>query len=425
MQVISGVILLIVYSVLIIQLIYFLISNICYLYHNPQYRLFRAAFCIKQQITTTNISTRESTTATSSHTVTVPTSSSFHFMDSSPSRPPIISAHTGASTNKRRTEFKQQGLETISHCFLMPLCLICLLFVMCIRLKMCYITFRMKWSEYSVFCSYAPNLFSLGIVAEYCLKIILCIPALRIQYMYNSTKWQRMLPIVTIMWMIICIPIEVLKTATIINEVKQYEGVMMCVHTGGFGMRQFYTDINSFVYYTSLILCFSTVIIPIYEQRKMLLNLPKNSENEPLVDLLTKINALSKRVCVSAAVIIAMFVFVNVMHRIFLVRLRQPWLSALQWSLYVEGYLMIGFIYKDWRIRLCPLCSYNHIQMNVCHTTQPTDVHQVEMGIELAPVSGMSSSVGVPNLIRDVSKDEIRENTRTFSQDASLPRFEI
>eukprot|EP01083_Nonionella_stella_P047881 128167_1 len=329
-------------------------------------------------------------------------------MDSSPSRPPIISAHTGASTNKRRTEFKQQGLETISHCFLMPLCLICLLFVMCIRLKMCYITFRMKWSEYSVFCSYAPNLFSLGIVAEYCLKIILCIPALRIQYMYNSTKWQRMLPIVTIMWMIICIPIEVLKTATIINEVKQYEGVMMCVHTGGFGMRQFYTDINSFVYYTSLILCFSTVIIPIYEQRKMLLNLPKNSENEPLVDLLTKINALSKRVCVSAAVIITMFVFVNVMNRISPVLI--PWLSPLLWSIYVEGYLMIAFIYKDWKIRLCPLCSYEHLHLR---KMRRADVNT--MGIELAPAK--SSSVDIPGLrlVRDVSTDEIRDKDNTFS----------
>eukprot|EP01083_Nonionella_stella_P163368 537485_1 len=414
MYALSGFIFLVVYSVYIIQLIYYLISIICYLYHNPKYRVFWAAFCIKQPIDTTQ------QISSGSHTIST-SSSDIVFMDLSPSRSSDIGQSTNLTNQKQtdRSAFIHFGVETLSHCILVPLYLICLLFVICIRLVMCYITFRSIWGEYRVFCSYAPRLFSLTTISHYCLQTILCIPALRIQYMYNTTKCQRMVPIVSIIWFIICTPLEMSEFAIVhINEVKEYEGVMRCMHTGG--TNPALSMYNFFGFYFSFILCFSTVIIPIYKQRKMLINLPKNEE---VYTLITKVNALSKRLCVSAVVILTMFVIVNALNQMFPVR--QQWLSVLHWSLYVEGYLMIGFIYKDWRIRLCPLCSYNHIQMNVCHTTQPTDVHQVEMGIELAPVSGMSSSVGVPNLIRDVSKDEIRENTRTFSQDASLPRFEI
>eukprot|EP01083_Nonionella_stella_P063107 164029_1 len=35
---------LIIYCALIIQLLYFLISSVCYIYHNPQYRVFWALF---------------------------------------------------------------------------------------------------------------------------------------------------------------------------------------------------------------------------------------------------------------------------------------------------------------------------------------------------------------------------------------------
>eukprot|EP01084_Bolivina_argentea_P245061 410396_1 len=35
---------LIIYSALIIQLLYFLITSVCYIYHNPQYRVWWALF---------------------------------------------------------------------------------------------------------------------------------------------------------------------------------------------------------------------------------------------------------------------------------------------------------------------------------------------------------------------------------------------
>eukprot|EP01083_Nonionella_stella_P047882 128169_1 len=395
-----------VYSMLIIQLIYFLISTICYLYHNQQYRVFWAAFYIDRPPDATDITshTCDSWQEKSIHTAST---------DLSSSRPSILSGHTGSTTHiqTKRTAFIHFGLETLSHSILMPLYLICILFSVCVRLAICYITFRSIWAKYRAFCSYQTALFVPKIIAHYSLQIMMCIPALKIQYLYNSSKCQRRLPVASILCMIIFSPIEILETASTISEVKQYDGAMTCLQTSGIGMNPYLSNcIVPFGYYLSFVLCFGTVIIPIYVQRKMLMNMHPNSAN---LALLTKMNALSKRVCVSAVVMISMFVIINSLYRMFTAR--QPWLSPIQWSLYAQGYLVIVFIYKDWRIRLCPLCSYNHVRMPNCLCREEEESKRTngnQMSIELVSASqDKSSSVGVPNLVRDVSKDEIKDAT--------------
>eukprot|EP01083_Nonionella_stella_P267436 903455_1 len=423
----NGFIFITIYSILVIQLIYFLISNLYYLYHNPQHRVFWAAFCIKQPINLPNleISTCDFNTSSYPTISERPCTSSNTFAKYSSN---LLTQSTGKTDQipSKRKAFVHFGLETLSHCILVQLYLLCLLFLICLRLTIAYVTYRSTWTQYRVFCSYAFRLFSLKIIAHYCLQIIICIPALKIQYMYNSTKWQRTLPIVSIVFMIASIPIEMLKPMLTAFTVKDYQGQAICIHNGGIGMNPYLAGYIMFQYYLNFILCFATVITPLYVQRNMLINLPKNQPNDELLTLIKQINVLSKRVCLSAVIMIVSFVITNVFYWIFSLHPpKPPLLSIVTWLLYVEGYLAIVCIHKDWRIRLFPLCHYKYTSVCKClrHATQRggcTDVHQI--GIELAS-SEKTSSIGVPNLVRDVSKDEIVDDTDTFSKDSIKGRL--
>eukprot|EP01083_Nonionella_stella_P016014 44780_1 len=395
----DGVISITIYIVLIVQLIYFWISNLCYLYHNSQYRVFWAAFCIKQsidhsmEITTCDIQIIQSSTRGSTH------SSSSQQSNNLLSQSKVVTNQI----RSKRSAFIHHGLETLSHCILLPLYLLCILCVLCIRLVICYITYTSQWSEYRVFCSYAFRLFYLKNIAHFSLLISMCIPALKIQHMYNSSKCQRALPVVSIVFMLICIPTAINPALTIFT-VK--EGI--CIRDGGIGANPYFMAFMVFQYYLSLFLCFSTVIVPIYVQRKMLINLPRNQENEELLAMIQQINALSKRVCVSAVLIIIVCLIVNMCY--YILPWLTPFISVLQWLLYVEGYLVIIFIYKDWRMRLCPLCGYNHIRSSNCKCLCPAAQEHHTMTIQMASAE-KTSSIGVPNLIRDITTDEIRDNT--------------
>eukprot|EP01083_Nonionella_stella_P313444 1125279_1 len=385
----------IVYGCLIVEIIYLLICGVCYIYHNPQYRVFWAAFYRNPpQLDTSERPSEETTTHSSSST----------------------SQSSKGQTKTKHTSFIRYGLETLSHCILVQLYLLCLLFLICLRLTIAYVTYRSTWTQYRGFCSYAFRLFSLKIIAHYCLQIIICIPALKIQYMSNSTKWQRTLPIVSIVFMIASIPIEMLKPMLTAFTVKDYQGQAICIHNGGIGMNPYLAGYIMFQYYLNFILCFATVITPLYVQRNMLINLPQNQANDTLLTLIKQINVLSKRVCLSAVIMIISFVITNVFYWLFSLHPpKPPLLSIVTWLLYVEGYVAIVCIYKDWRIRLFPLCNYKY--KCLCRATQRggcTDVNQ--MGIELAS-SEKTSSIGVPNLVRDVSKDEIVDDADTFSKD--------
>eukprot|EP01084_Bolivina_argentea_P052412 96289_1 len=331
-----------IYSILVIQLMYFLISNLYYLYHNPQHRVFWAAFCMKQPIN------MEISTCDIDHDLDT---SSYPTISERTISSNLLAQSTGKTDQIRskRKAFVDFGLETLSHCILAQLYLLCLLFLISLRLTIAYVTYRSIWTQYRVFCSYAFRLFSINIIAHYCLQIIICIPALKIQYMSNSTKWQRTLPIVSIVFMIASIPIEMLKPMLTAFTVKDYQGQAICIHNGGIGMNPYLAGYIMFQYYLNFILCFATVITPLYVQRNMLINLPQNQANDTLLTLIKQINVLSKRVCLSAVIMIISFVITNVFYWLFSLHPpKPPLLSIWTWLLYVEGYLAIVCIHKDW-----------------------------------------------------------------------------
>eukprot|EP01083_Nonionella_stella_P192938 712924_1 len=406
----NGFVYLIIYSVFIIQLIFFLISNVYYTYNNPHYRVLWAAFCIRQP---TNFKPHNVPLTTAPYPDTSNTTSTND--GKSPSRPPILqpnssqkavvaeSAHSNPIGTKH-TAFIHYGLDTISHCILMPLYLICLLFAVCIRLPMCYITHASLWMENQSFCPYVYKLLDVGYQAHYILQIILCIPSLKAQYIYNTNKWQRILPIVSIIFMILSLLITLIRDIALTTyDVRQYKGTATCIATGGIALNPLYMAYITFQYYFGNILCFFTVIVPLYVQKKMLIDLPKNRENEELLALIRKINTLSKRVCVSAIVFISATALVVVLYyTIALHRKIHPFLSVMTWSLWVEGYVLVVFVYPDWKTRLCVLC--------IC-ARKHTDRGSNQVSIELMSSKGESSSIGVPHLLRDVSKVDLKDDS--------------
>eukprot|EP01083_Nonionella_stella_P193089 713472_1 len=79
-------------------------------------------------------------------------------------------------------------------------------------------------------------------------------------------------------------------------------------------LEHFLYVVNVFQHYPGLILIFITIIVPIYGQRKMLSNLPKNKENEALHVLITKVNELSKRVCIAGIILITVLLTITVSY---------------------------------------------------------------------------------------------------------------
>eukprot|EP01083_Nonionella_stella_P123467 372025_1 len=389
----------IIYGCLIVEIIYLLICGVCYIYHNPQYRVFWAAFYRNPpQLDSSERPSEETTTHSSSS----------------------ISQSPKGQTKTKHTSFIRYGLETLSHCILMQLCLIGVLVTICIRLRITYITNRSIWSQHNVFCSYAYNLQSGGLAAHYCLLIVLCIPALKIHYTYDTihtNKCQRMLPVASIVFMLLSIPVSMFQMVLQHFVVTQYEGVALCINIGGIGLNPYFKAYCTFQYHFSSILCVMTVTVPIFVQRKMLINLPKNKQNEELVTLITKVNGLYKRICISALVIIITYIIISVFYWSFAShpdpKIKQ-FLSIALSSFDVQSYLGIPFIYNDWIIRLFPFCSYGHINCH-CQTKQKcVDVND-GMNIELVS-SERTSSLALPQLVRDVSKDDAKEDTHTFTR---------
>eukprot|EP01083_Nonionella_stella_P071971 193732_1 len=297
----------ILYVCLIVEIIYFFICGICYIYHNPQYRVFWAAFYRNPPQLNTYEETQLDTYARASEETTTNSSSS-------------ISRSTKEQIKTRHASFIHYGLETLSHCILMQLCLIGVLVTICIRLSISYITNRSTWSQHSVFCSYAYNMQSGGLAAHYCLLIVLCIPALKIHYTYDTihtNKCQRILPVASIIFMLLSIPVSMFQMVLQHFVVTQYEGVALCMHNGGIGLNPYLKAYCTFQYHFSSLLCVMTVTVPIFVQRKMLINLPKNNQNKELATLITKVSGLYKRICISALAIIITNIIMNIFYWIF------------------------------------------------------------------------------------------------------------
>eukprot|EP01083_Nonionella_stella_P006296 18327_1 len=421
------------------QSTYFLICNVYYIYHNPQYRVLWAAFCVQQP---TNINIKAKGThdtlppvivqsgCTSSHTSsltfqTYTTTNERDTADASTSQPskstdnhnslgqemdPLPEDLVFDSTQilTKHSAFIHYGLETVSHCILTQLFLICLLFALCIRLSVATITYRSTWAQHKGFCPYTYTLEAIGYLSAHSiLQVILCIPALKTQYMYDTSRCHRMLPIVSIVFMIVSVPLQMITPILATHEVVMVNGVAVCLFSR---LRQnpFLTAFLMFNYYFSFVLCFITVIVPICVQRNILINLPENQENEALLALITKINVMSKRVCGSAMIVIVLSVLIHVLLWIYASNAKvEPFISIGLWSFGVQRYLVIVFIYKDWNVRLCPLCHYE----SCAKKSSSSGSNLNEMGVELVSKLSSSMPMGVPGLVRDVSKREVRDET--------------
>eukprot|EP01083_Nonionella_stella_P036141 98638_1 len=432
---------LVIYSALIIQLLYFLISNVCYIYHNPQYRMFWALFYLNSP-TNANIKStvplptiaRDPTQLTNTET-TESADTSFRNLPAPPSTQRTSGGTSSQQTStsaqptdvpfqidptqivSKHTAFVHFGLETLSHCILTQLFLICMLFALCIRLAVSTIEYNATWNRHRSFCSAKVKLISMGITtAHYLVQIILCISPFKVQYMYNTPKRHRVLPLVAIIFLSLSIPIQMSNNWRIKMNVTQYKGETLCI---GPEVPDAWTSFIIFDHYFSWIVCFITVIVPIYVQRRVLLNLPINRENHALRTVITKINRVSKRVFVSAIVLIITNVLIDALLWIFAHHpLIQLFVVIVQWLFSAAQYLLVIFIYKDWKIRLCPLCSYGYIKCCTCdahiHATEMI-TNSNQLCVELTSTVGSSSIADVPGLIRDVSKERVESREATFS----------
>eukprot|EP01083_Nonionella_stella_P059598 155934_1 len=404
---------LIIYTILIIQLIYFLITSMCYVYHNPQYRVFWAACCMKKP---KNIKANPMICPTGKHATSGSTTFTATLVSPSFTSSTAQSNHSNEFVfnlqyiRTKKTAFIHYGLGTISHCVLMNLYLICLIFLLCVRFSIAYLTETSQWKQKEQFCSYAYKLLAIIPISHYALQIYLCLPSLRIQYMYKTNKCERLLPIISVVFMIISTPMGMLRGMIDTKHVALHNGDMLCVAKQRvFDSYPTLAVFVSFSYYFSFILCFITIIVPLYRQRKMLLNLPKTKQNEALVALIAKINELSKRMCIAAMVIIVLCVTENALYWFFAHASNprvKPFLSICQWSIYVYGYLLIVFIHKDWKRRLCSLCAYGYLHL--CGIKLADDLaiaNSNQISCELVTTATCTQTpVSIPRLVKDVSK---------------------
>eukprot|EP01083_Nonionella_stella_P278154 945797_1 len=175
---------LVIYSALIIQLLYYLISSLCYIYHNPKYRVFWALF-YRNPPTNANIKSTDVPRPTIAYdpaqqTNTETTESSFRNLPAPPSTQYTSSGtssqhthHTSAQAADvslqidstqiatKHAAFVNFGLETLSHCILTQLFLICMLFAVCIRLAVSTIEYNSTWDRHRPLCSFKNKLITL------------------------------------------------------------------------------------------------------------------------------------------------------------------------------------------------------------------------------------------------------------------------
>eukprot|EP01083_Nonionella_stella_P081169 223459_1 len=348
LQPLNGTVSISILSILLMELTYFTLSSFCYIYYNPQYRVCWATFCCNRPaIVKAEVVGKEKVEGVQ-----------------------LRIADTEHVSTKKKA-FIYYGMETISHCFILPTFLIFTAIYMSLRITMEIIGENDEWSKHVTFCQYVVRLRILFItIPSYLFLLFLCIPALKVEFMISiSTKCQRMLPIITTIWIIITCIVHSAIQLTIQYDVKNGR----CAKIRGLGTHHEAVTYDSIQYGICICLSFASFVFPLSVQKELLNNLLNNRNDQKIVELLTNINRISKRVCVFGMISCLSLVVINASFYIpydpkhYYVTLSN--LFTLYFIIWVNLYFAMIFIYDDWKIRLCPLCHYVRVcRCSKCHT---------------------------------------------------------
>eukprot|EP01083_Nonionella_stella_P079231 217202_1 len=353
------VIFVIVYIILLVEILYFSCAAVTYLFKNPRYRVFWAACYVEP----TQEDIQQPYAAVAIHSPAVESKSHAHSTVASANR---FQPDTSYIVSKK-TAFIHYGLDTISHSFLMPTFLVSMIIFMISRMNMQFIKHAGTWSEEEAFCDFVYKSFTFVAIAHHVMLVMLCIPALKAEYLYQSTSCHRQFVIFVIIWITLEMITEIVKGVSVSHDVVIFsDELIICIPVEGIGMELNWAYWVVAQFYFCLVLTFLVVIIPICYQRKRLMDfqdVPSDTqENKELKTLLTKINKMSKRVCIGASVWFSLALTVNVLFWEFSQHPTvQPYLSMVNTCIYVQLFVVISAVNQNWKQRLCPWGCFTQI----------------------------------------------------------------